>query len=152
MQAWDRWVFYEEVEHERPLLLRLGLPTPSHVEGKIQSVGDRQVCVYTGDARLVKKATQVEPGKRLAFDVVGQHHFENNSIRLIDGSFDFAPVTPGETRVTLTTRYEPLLRPRVLWRPIEHTFTHELHGHVLKGMVYEAGEKRFAERRKGAHP
>lgn len=152
MQAWDRWVFYEEVEHDRPLLLRLGLPTPSHVQGQINDFGDQQVCVYTGDARLVKKATQVEPGKRLAFDVVGQHHFENNSIRLIDGSFDFAAVNPSETRVTLTTRFEPLLRPRILWRPIEHTFAHELHSHVLKGMVQGVGEKRFAKQSIGGQP
>lgn len=149
MQAWDRWVFYEEVEHDRPMLLRLGLPTPSHVQGKIQDVGDKQVCVYTGDARLVKQATTVLPGETLAFNVIAQENFEDNSIRLIDGSFGFVPVTDQQTRVTLTTRYEPLLRPRILWRPIEHTFAHELHGHVLKGMVQGVGEKQLAERHKG---
>lgn len=152
MQAWDRWVFYEEVEHDRPLLLRLGLPTPNYVDGKIKYVGDQQVCVYTGDARLVKKATQVEPGKRLAFDVVGQHNFENNSIRLIDGAFDFTAIDSSETHVTLTTRYEPLLRPRLLWRPIEHTFAHELHGHVLKGMAQENGKNGFAQQTSGGRP
>lgn len=149
MQAWDRWVFYEEVKHDRPLLLRLGLPTPSHVQGRIQDVGDKQVCVYTGDARLVKRATTVVPGETLAFDVIKQEHFENNSIRLIDGAFDFVPFSDELTRVTLTTRYEPLLRPRILWRPIEHTFAHELHGHVLKGMVQPVPGKRFAERAEG---
>ena len=152
MQAWDRWVFYEEVEHERPLLLRLGLPTPSHVEGKIQGVGDEQVCVYTGDARLVKRATHVAPGEVLAFDVIEQHNFENNSIRLIDGSFDFEQVGDGQTRVTLTTRYEPLLRPRALWQPIEQTFATELHQHVLKGMVEPGSEKEWAKTSTGDQP
>lgn len=148
MQAWDRWVFYEEVEHERPWLLKLGLPTPSHVEGKIHAVGDEQVCVYTGDARLVKRATHVVPGEILAFDVIDQHKFENNSIRLIDGAFDFERVADNETRITLTTRYEPLLRPRILWQPIEDTLAHELHRHVLKGMAEPAGNKAFANRTK----
>ena len=145
MQAWDRWVFYEEVTHERPWLLRLGLPTPSHVQGKIKAVGDQQVCVYTGDARLVKQATHVVPGELLAFDVIEQRKFENNSIRLIDGAFDFERVSDNETRITLTTRYEPLLRPRVLWQPIEHTFAGELHRHVLKGMVEPKPLKAFTK-------
>lgn len=152
MQAWDRWVFYEEVEHERPLLLRLGLPTPSHVEGRIQQAGDQQVCVYTGDARLVKQATRVVPGEALAFDVIKQQNFEDNSIRLIDGAFDFEHVTDTETRLTLTTRYEPMLRPRALWRPIEHTFAHELHRHVLRGMVEPTTERRLVHRTEGGQP
>ncbi len=149
MQAWDRWVFYEEIKHDRPLLLKLGLPTPSHVEGKIQAVGDQQVCVYTGDARLVKKATHVVPGEILAFDVIKQEHFENNSIRLIDGAFDFEPITDTQTRVTLTTRYVPKLRPRILWQPIEHTFGHELHLHVLKGMIEPTVIKASAQSKGG---
>lgn len=152
MQAWDRWVFYEEVEHDRPLLLRLGLPTPSHVEGKIQSVGDQQICVYTGDARLVKQATHVVPGEVLAFNVIKQQNFEDNSIRLIDGAFDFERITDNKTRIKLTTRYEPMLRPRVLWQPIEHTFAHELHRHVLKGIVEPAGNKAFAQKTERDQP
>ena len=152
MQAWDRWVFYEEVEHDRPLLLRLGLPTPSHVEGKIQAVGDQQTCVYTGDARLVKQATHVIPGQILVFDVIKQQSFEDNSIRLIDGVFDFEHVTDNKTRIKLTTRYEPMLRPRILWRPIEHTFAHELHRHVLKGIVEPASKNTYAQKTKREQP
>lgn len=147
--AWDAWVFYEQVKHPRPVLLRLGLPTPSHVEGRIQHAGDVQVCVYTGSARLVKMATQVIPGRRLAFDVIGQQDFENNSIRLIDGSFDFKKVTDDTTEVTLTTRYEPLLRPRVVWDPIERIISHELHGHVLKGMTEPDGSDEYAASKGG---
>ncbi|MEM9414780.1 MAG: hypothetical protein AAGA29_04790 [Planctomycetota bacterium] len=145
MSAWDAWVFYEEVEHRPPWLLRFGLPTPSHVEGRIVAVGDREVCVYTGDARLVKQGTAVEPGQLLAFDVVEQHHFEDRSIRLIDGSFRFEPTGSSATDVTLTTRYEPLLRPRALWRPIEHTVAHQLHGHVLEGMRREIADRQYAD-------
>jgi len=143
--AWDTWVFYEEVEHRPPWLLRMGLPTPSHVEGRIVAVGDEEVCVYTGDARLVKRGTAVEPGRLLAFDVVGQHHFEDNSIHLVDGSFAFEQAGPGMTDVTLTSRYEPLLRPRILWRPIEHTVAHQLHGHVLEGMRREVDARQYTE-------
>ncbi|XAM01667.1 hypothetical protein OT109_09760 [Phycisphaeraceae bacterium D3-23] len=145
MSAWDAWMFYEEVDHQPPWLLRMGLPTPSHVEGRIVTVGDREVCVYTGDARLVKRGTSVEPGRLLAFDVVGQHSFEDNSIRLIDGSFRFTPAGPEATDVTLSTRYEPLLRPRALWRPIEHAVTRQLHGHVLEGMRLEIERRRYAD-------
>ena len=57
-----------------------------------------------------------------------------NGIALIDGGFAFTPVGDGQTRVCLTTRYEPKLTPRVIWRPLEHRFAHDLHRHVLAGM------------------
>ena len=132
-QAWDAWLFYGDVEHDPPLLLRLGLPTPVETRGRIHHEGDRQLCIYT-KGHLVKQATHVERGRRLTFNVVEQVNIEDRSIRLIDGSFDFEDLGSGRTRVILTTRYEPLLRPRTLWAPIEHTVASTMHRHVLRGM------------------
>lgn len=138
MRAWDAWVFFEEVDHDPPWILKLGLPNPSHVEGRIQAVGDKEICVYTGDARLVKRATEVTPGERLAFEVIEQRNFENHSIRLIDGSFTFDAVDENRTRV--------------MWQPIEHTVARSLHRHVLRGMVEPVGETRLAQRIRRPQP
>ena len=132
-RVWDTLMFYEEVPQRPPLIMRIALPHPLFAFGSTAHVGDVKTCVYS-KGRLVKQVTQRVPGERLAFNVIEQTHIENRSIRLIDGSFDFQSVSPGETRVTLTSRYQPLLGPRWIWRPFEEYGVHTLHDHVLEGM------------------
>jgi hypothetical protein len=136
-EAFDAVTFYEQVHHQPPLLLRMLLPRPLHTTGGAVKVGDVKVCVYS-KGKLIKRITRVEPGKLLAFEVIGQDHFENRSIRLIGGSFNFEPSPGGGTRVTLITQYQPLLGPRFWWKPSEKWATHELHDHVLLGMAMKA--------------
>ncbi|CAN5566801.1 hypothetical protein BH10PLA1_BH10PLA1_15670 [soil metagenome] len=142
-QAWAAIQFYEQVKHPPPWLLRL---TPSfrplYTTGRSAKVGDVKICVYER-GRLVKQITEVVPGKRLAFRVIEQTKIENNSVRLIDGSFEFAPTADGHgTVVTLTTRYEALLSPRITFQPAEALAVHTLHGHVLRGMRETAEERK----------
>lgn len=136
--AWEAQLFYEEVPGPRPVLHTIGLPTPEQIEGEITAVGDRQVCHYSGGGTIVREATVYEPGRRLAFKIVEQRGFEDRSLRFIEGEFTFSSIREGETRITLTSHYQPLLRPRALWQPIEHKMAGQLHGHILTGMTWEA--------------
>jgi hypothetical protein len=132
-RAWNAVMFYEEVHHQPPWILRLGLPRPLYTRGSTAHVGDTKTCVYTR-GHLTKRVTGREIGRRLAFDVTEQDGIENHSVRLTDGSFDFHPLGADRTRVELTTRYEPRLGPRWIWRPAEALAVHALHRHVLEGM------------------
>jgi len=76
----------------------------------------------------------VTSNELLRFDVIEQHIGYERDVRLIDGSFKFEALSPDRTRVTLTTRYEPLLTPRLIWRWGERIAVHTLHAHVLEGM------------------
>ena len=138
-QAWNAVMFYEEVHHRPPLLLRLGLPKPLYTQGSTQHVGDTKTCVYT-KGHLTKRVTERSVDHRLAFDVIEQEKIENHSVRLTDGSFDFTPEGATLTRVDLTTRYEPKLGPRWAWRPAEQLAIHTLHRHVLEGMRQKAAQ------------
>jgi hypothetical protein len=136
-QAWDSIVFYEEVAHDRPLVLKLGLPRPLRAEGRKGAVGDIERCVYE-KGYLVKRITRVEGPRLLAFDVIEQHlHFEHD-VELEGGSFVLTPLGESRTRVVLTTRYRRLLRPAWLWEPMERHIIHTLHAHVLEGMRTKA--------------
>ena len=137
--AWDAIQFYEEVRRPTPWLLWLSPSLrPRYTRGRSERVGDLKVCVYQ-HGHLVKRVTAVDPGRRLAFDVVDQQQIENDGVRLIDGSFQLEPIDGGRrTRVTLTTRYAPKLAPRFAYAWAEAWTVHTLHGHVLAGMTDRA--------------
>lgn len=138
-KAWNALMFFEEVRHAPPWLLRIGLPRPLYTRGSTAHVGDEKVCIYT-KGHLTKRVTERDPDHRLAFDVIEQDRIENRSIRLTSGSFDLISVSPSQTRVELTTNYEPKLGPRWIWRPAEQLATHALHRDVLEGMREKAAE------------
>jgi hypothetical protein len=133
--AWHGIQFFEEVRRPVPWLLWLSPSLrPMYTIGHSEKVGDLKTCVYQR-GKLIKQITEVIPGKRLAFKVVEQDRIENDGATLLDGSFDLEPLDGGkQTRVTLTTRYIPLLDPRFAYRWAEALAIHTLHGHVLAGM------------------
>src|SRR6185437_16403042 len=98
-----------------------------------------KTCVYS-KGHLTKRVTERSLDRRLAFEIIEQDRIENNSVRLTDGSFNFIPQGPDNTRVELTTRYQPKLGPRWIWRPVEEMAVHTLHRHVLDGMRRKAAE------------
>jgi hypothetical protein len=135
MQAWQGIQFFEEVKRPTPWLLYLSPQLrPLYTIGHSEKVGDLKTCVYQR-GKLVKQITEVIPGKRLAFRVVEQDRIETDGAKLLDGSFELEPTDGGShTRVTLITRYTPLLNPRFAYRWAEALAIHTLHGHVLAGM------------------
>jgi hypothetical protein len=139
--AWDSILFYEEVKHRPPLLLRLPLWRPIRATGDSSHVGGIKVCQYT-IGRLVKKIRSIEPNRKLEFDVIEQKKIETEAVRLVGGSFTLEPLDGGKrTKVTLETTYVPLLTPRFAWYPFEAYTVHTLHGHVLEGMRQRAEAK-----------
>ncbi len=133
-RAWNSIVFYEQIEHEPPFLLRLALPRPGGTTGGKTKVGDISRCVYE-NGHLVKKISEREEGRLLGFRIIEQKiHFEHD-LELREGSFRVEPgPDPGTTLVTLTTTYRRLTYPAFIWQPAEILVLHTLHGHVLEGM------------------
>ncbi len=132
-EAWNAIVFYEDVEHEPPWLLRLALPRPVGSQGAKEQVGDVVRCQYE-HGFIVKRITQVEPGRLLAFEVLEQELGAERNVTLLDGAFEIIPRADGRSDLMLTTRYQRHLAPKWLWEPAERKVTHTLHGHVLEGM------------------
>ena len=136
---WNSLMFYEEVRHEPPWILKLALPKPICAEGQMGQVGQVRRCVYDR-GHLTKIITRRDEGRFLGFRVIEQNlHFEHD-VRLKDGSFAITPIVQADithsdrTRMTLTTGYQRLLRPAWVWEPIERHVVHTLHEHVLEGI------------------
>jgi len=143
-EAWNAIMFYEQVEHSPPWLLRLALPKPVRSEGDKHHVGGIVRCFYDR-GHLVKRISRRTPGRLLAFDVVEQKlHFERD-VMLRDGAFEILSAPRNRATIVLTTRYERKLSPRWMWHPIESTVVHSLHGHVLEGMRRHAEQHPLPE-------
>ncbi len=144
-EAWNAIVFYEDVEHDPPWLLRLALPRPVGSHGAKERVGDVVRCEYE-HGFIVKRITEREEGRLLAFEVLEQHLGAERNVTLLDGRFEITPRDDGRTDLVLTTRYQRHLAPTWLWEPTERKVTHTLHGHVLEGMrrkvLQDRGENR----------
>jgi rubredoxin len=136
-EAWDAIMFYEDVQHAPPWLLNLALPKPIRSEGRKDQPGQIVRCFYNAGT-ISKRISQVEPARRLSFEVVEAVMRSENYAELRDGSFLIEPVGKDQSRITLTTRYERKLRPAWVWEPIERKVIHTLHGHVIEGMRREA--------------
>ncbi len=132
-RTFDAIMYYEDVTHPPPWILRVGLAHPLTTHGTSQRVGDVKTCIYN-KGRITKRVIEIEHGRRLAFEVIEQSIGYERDVRLTGGAFDFEPQADGSTKVTLTTTYEPLLHPRWCWRPFERYAMHTLHEHVIEGM------------------
>ena len=131
-EVWQRMMFYEEVPHRPPLLLRMFLPSPVKTEGSGKQVGTVVACTYSRGG-LVKRITVLERPRLVRFEVLEQHLGVERCMTTVEGSYEFR--TDGRsTEVALTTTYRGHLRPRRLWRPFERLLAHQLHHHILTGM------------------
>jgi len=139
--VWQCLMFYEDVPQRPWPLLRLFLPLPLRSQGDKRSPGSLVRCSYER-GHLIKRITTVEPARLLSFEVVEQELGIERYGRAHRGSYELEP-SGGGTRLTLTTAYSGLMRPRWLWRPLERFLCHRMHDHILLGM----GERLAAEKR-----
>ncbi len=142
-ECWDGLVFYEEVTHPPPWILRVGLARPLATRGPSHNPGDRRVCVYN-KGTISKQIRRAEPGRLLSFEVIEQNIGYERDLRLLSGSFVFEPLDVGLTRVTLTSTYEPRLTPRFCWRWGEQLAFRTLHTYVLEGIARNTQHQRPA--------
>lgn len=142
-KVWRALQFYEEVEHDPPLILHLGLPRPQSTFGSMSRVGDRKTCVYD-NGRIVKEVTKVDRGHLLEFVVVEQKIGVERSVALRGGSFQLEELGENRTRLSLTTQYDAKLRPRFAWSWAESLAIHALHAHVMEGIRREVEQEMVA--------
>jgi hypothetical protein len=129
-RVWDGMMFYEQIDERPPVHLRLLLPLPIRSESSNSKVGDRVTCLYEG-GHLVKCITQIDHGRRYAFEVVEQNLVVGGGLTLSGGCYALRELPDGGTELAVTTRYVSLRRPGWLWGPIEAAVCHMFHRHLL---------------------
>jgi hypothetical protein len=130
---WQRMMFYEEVPHRPPLLLRMFLPSPVKTQGAGKHVGATVECSYSRGS-LLKRITALDRPRLVCFEVIEQRLGVERCVTTVEGSYEIR-AADGGCEVALTTKYRGHLRPRWLWRPFERLLAHQLHRHILGGMA-----------------
>ncbi len=130
--AWKRHLFAEGIPPAEGGPYRLGLVHPVAVGGST-TAGGTFVSRFTKGATAVRITRRVED-RELDWTFVTQDHIEDIAIRLLDGRMTFDALNPADTRVTVSTRYQPLMTPRWCWRPLERWAGDATHRQVLSAM------------------
>jgi hypothetical protein len=108
----------------------LPAPRPLHIEGDHSLPGGVKNVTFNRGTMAVEVTARQEM-RLLAYRFVGQNHVENRGAKLLDGRMIFEPVTSQQTRVTVETRYQPLMTPRWYWRPFEQMTGEKVHAQIL---------------------
>jgi hypothetical protein len=83
---------------------------------------------------LLKRVTDMVPGRRYNFEVADQRLDIVGGLRLAGGGYSLYEHPGGTTRVELETRYVSSLHPRWLAGPIEAAVCRAFHRHILEAM------------------
>lgn len=122
----------EKLDAEKSLLMKLGLPTPIRCELKADTVGALRHCIFE-NGEIIAQLTKYEKGKVLEMNVVdytltGRHWF-----KFIDAKYNFEE-NNGGTKITRTSSYSSILRPRWYWEPLEKYGIEKEHEFVLNSL------------------
>lgn len=132
-KVWNGLLFYEEINGQPPLYLRLLLPIPIGTKGKISKVGSEVMCLYQG-GHLLKRITRIEAECVYEFEVAEQSVPVGGSMRLCGGGYTLRALSSNATEVAVETRYTSSKWPRWLWRPLEKVVCHLFHRYLLSSM------------------
>ncbi len=107
--VWSKVGFYEHVNKEPGLLLRLSLPVPQEVEGRHEKVGDTCRCRYSDGGFLTKRMTSIIDGSRIDFEIIEQSIRYQDSIKLLGGFIEVEEVDDTQSIVHMVTYYKNCL-------------------------------------------
>jgi len=137
--VWNALAFYEEVREPPPLLLRLLLPVPVRVEGKLLKPGAEARCIYRG-GHLVKRITRIDPPRLYEFEIAEQALRVGFGTRLLGGRYVLRELPDGATELAAETRYRGVHQPRWAWAPVEAAVGHAFHRFILRSIGRRAVE------------
>jgi len=116
-ELWSAVQALDSLEAERPLLMELGLPVPTHCTLSGEAEGSERIC-YFDQGFIRQRVTHWEPPRRMVLrieetDLGGRYWlgFAEAEYRLSE--------TQGVTQITRRTTISSALRPRAYWQRIE---------------------------------
>jgi hypothetical protein len=135
--VWHAKILNAPSAQPSPTLMKLGLPRPTANDDHSSQIGQMKT-IHFNKGQLAVRITERVENELLTFDYVEQNRIEDRAVKLLATSMQFAPISAGRCRVTLSTTYQPLMTPRWYWRPFERWSGETAHAFVINEMQREA--------------
>lgn len=129
----------DKLDAEKPIGLRLGLPSPYKCELEANKVGAKRNCLFS-NGKIVAEITKYEKGKVLEMDVVDYTLTGRDWFEFVDAKYTFKQEN-GKTKITRTSSYKSILNPRIYWQPLESWGIAQEHQFVLNSLKKNLNEK-----------
>ena len=131
-RTWDLMAQMSRLDGPRPLLLKVGLPTPTRCELDHAGVGGRRVCHFDSGIIAQEVTHWQRPsymGLRITESTLPGRHW----LTFIDASYELHAEN-GHTRVVRHTTIGTRLHPRWYWRPLERWGVTSEHDFVFSNL------------------
>lgn len=125
---WNKVKGFGALAGERPLLMRLGMPTPLRCSLESEAVGARRTCHFD-QGRIEQIVTEWDPPVRLGLQIV-ETDLPVRLFNFTTAAYDLTPKGEG-THVLRTTRFVSKLMPVWFWQPIEQLTVETEHRYLL---------------------
>jgi uncharacterized protein YndB with AHSA1/START domain len=114
-------------------LFRLGLPAPVQSTASAHRIGATRRCIFRGGVTFDEQITELEPGRRLTFDVITQPNYPEamGHIVLQKGRFLLHDNGDGTTTVTGTSWYHLNVYPAAYYDLWVKDVVHHVHLQVM---------------------
>ena len=130
--VFDKVKSMDNLDAEKPLGISLGLPAPYKCVLQADSIGSKRIC-YFKNGTITAQITKYDKGKILEMDVIEYNLTGKEWFKFVDASYSFNKEDE-KTKITRTSSYKSVLRPRFYWRAIEHWGIEQEHKFVLKSL------------------
>lgn len=127
---------------DKPIALKIGLPTPYKCILYGDTVGSLRVCKFQ-NGEIIAKIKAYKPGESLEMEVIDYTLTGREWFHFEEASYDFER-NGDSTKITRKSSYSSVLRPRFYWKPLEIWGIEQEHRFVLMSLyknLKEANEK-----------
>lgn len=129
----------DKLDAEKPIGIRLGLPSPYRCELDADTIGALRNCLFP-NGRIVAEITKFEKGKVLEMDVIDYTLTGRDWFEFVDATYTFEEVG-SQTKITRTSSYKSVLQPRFYWQPLEQWGIDQEHQFVLASLKKNLKER-----------
>ena len=128
----------DTLDADKPLLLKLGLPSPNKCILEDNKIGAKRTCQFD-NGQIVTEITDYQQDSLLQMKVIEYTLTGIKWFSFKDAWYTFERVG-SETNITRTTTYTSVLKPRIYWEPIEKYGIAQEHLFVLESLKKNLGE------------
>ncbi len=131
-QVFDAVKQMDKLDADKPIGLRLGLPSPIRCQLFADTIGAQRHCFFK-QGKIIAEITDYKRGEILKMDVIDYTLTGREWFKFVDATYAMKSDGDG-TLITRTSSYRSILHPRSYWQPLESWGIEQEHTFVLNSL------------------